>query len=44
MPRRGQERAALALICGVPLIIIIAFAVRQDPDALAAPVLLEAPQ
>jgi hypothetical protein len=44
MPRKGQDRAALALICAIPLIILIALSVRQDPDTLAQPVLLEAPE
>lgn len=42
MPRRAQERAALALVCAVTLIIVIALLARQDPDALPPPILLEA--
>lgn len=42
MPRAGQNRAAIAFICAIPLIIGIALISRQNTDALAAPVLLEA--
>jgi hypothetical protein len=42
MPRKRQERATLVLICAIPLIIVTAVALRQDPDTLAQPVLLEA--
>lgn len=44
MPRKRQERAALVLVCAVPLIVLLAANLRQDPDSLAPPVLLEAPQ
>jgi hypothetical protein len=42
MPRIRQERVQLAFIVIIPLIIVVAFAVRQDPTTLSAPVLLEA--
>lgn len=42
MPRRGQERVTLAMICAVPLIIVVALVVRQDPDTLAQPIQIEA--
>jgi hypothetical protein len=42
MPRKGQERMALTFICAIPVIIVLAIALRQDPDTLAQPVLLEA--
>lgn len=41
MPRIRQERATLVFACAVPLIILLALSVRQDPDALPGPVLLE---
>jgi hypothetical protein len=44
MPRKGQEKVALAMICAVPLIIALAVFVRQDANALALPILLEAPE
>ena len=42
MPRKRQEHAALVLAFVIPLIIVTAVVLRQDPDALAQPVLLEA--
>lgn len=42
MPRNRQDRAALVFICAMPLIIIVALVTRQDPGALAPPVLIEA--
>ncbi len=44
MPRIRQERVQLAFVVVIPLILLIAIAVRQDPASLSAPVLLEAPQ
>ena len=42
MPRHAQDWVCLLMIIGVPLILATAMLVRQDPDALAPPVLLEA--
>ncbi len=42
MPRRAQERAALAFVVAIALILVVALLVRQDPETLAQPVLLEA--
>jgi hypothetical protein len=42
MPRKGQDRVALAMICAIPIVIALALIVRQDPTTLAAPVQLEA--
>ena len=42
MPRKGQERAALAFVCAVPLIILVALMARQNPDDMQPPVLIEA--
>jgi hypothetical protein len=42
MPRIRQERAQLAFVIVIPLIILMALIVRQDPSTLSAPVLLEA--
>ena len=44
MPRIRQERAQVAFALVIPLILLIAFAVRQDATTLSPPVLLEAPQ
>jgi heme/copper-type cytochrome/quinol oxidase subunit 2 len=44
MPRKGQERMSIVLFCAIPLIIVIALAVRQDPETLAKPILIEATQ
>lgn len=44
MPRIRQERVQLAFVIAIPVILLVAFAVRQDPATLAAPVLLELPQ
>jgi len=44
MPRIRQDRVQLAFVFCLPIILLVAFAVRQDPATLAAPVLLEAPQ
>ena len=44
MPRIRQERAQLAFVIAIPLILLIAFVVRQDADALPGPILLEAPE
>lgn len=44
MPRIRQERVQLVFIIAIPVILLVAFSVRQDPAALAAPVLLELPQ
>lgn len=44
MPRIRQERAQLAFVVAIPLILLLALMVRQDPDTLSAPVLLEAPE
>lgn len=44
MPRKRQERLALIFVFAIPLILILAIAVRQDPQKLAGPVLLEAPE
>lgn len=42
MPRKSQERSGLVFVCVIPLIIVLALVLRQDPDTLAQPVLLEA--
>lgn len=42
MPRIRQERAQLAFVIVIPLIIMTALFVRQDPDMLPAPELIEA--
>jgi hypothetical protein len=42
MPRKRQEYVQLAFIVIIPVIILTAFAVRQDPTTLSTPVLLEA--
>lgn len=42
MPRAGQDRLTLVFACAIVLIIALAFVARQDPEHLAAPVLLEA--
>lgn len=44
MPRIRQERVQLAFVLAIPVILLVAMSVRQDPTALAAPVLLEAPE
>lgn len=44
MPRIRQERAQLALVIVIPLILLTAVMLRQDPDALPGPVLLEPPE
>ena len=44
MPRIRQERAQLAFVIAIPLILLTALTVRQDPSALPGPVLLEAPE
>lgn len=44
MPRIRQEHAQLAFVVIIPLIIVLAFVVRQDPTTLPAPILLEAPK
>lgn len=44
MPRRRQDRAGLIFACIVPLILLLAVSVQQDPDTLAGPVRLEAPE
>lgn len=44
MPRIRQERAQLGFAVVIPLILLTAFVVQQDPDTLAAPILLEAPE
>lgn len=44
MPRHAQDRAALAFVSAILLILIVALLVRQDPNTLAQPVLLEASQ
>jgi len=44
MPRIRQELVQLAFVIAIPLILLVAFSVRQDPATLAAPVLLELPQ
>ena len=41
MPRAAQDRIALTFVCAIPLVIGIALISRQNPDALAPPVLLE---
>lgn len=42
MPRIFQERVQLVFIVAIPVILLLGFALRQDPTGLAAPVLLEA--
>jgi DMSO reductase anchor subunit len=42
MPRIRQERAQLAFVVVIPLIILVAVLVRQDPSTLPAPVMIEA--
>ena len=42
IPRIRQENAQIAFVLALPLILILALAVKQDADDLAAPVLLEA--
>jgi hypothetical protein len=42
MPRKAQERATLVFVSAIPLIILLAISVKQDAEALAPPVLLEA--
>ena len=44
MPRIRQERAQLAFVITIPLILLLAVSVRQDPTTLADPILLEAPE
>ncbi len=44
MPRIRQERAQLVFVIVIPLILLVSFALRQDPASLSAPVLLEAPE
>lgn len=44
MPRLRQDRAQLGFVLAIPLILIVAFVVRQDPATLTAPLLLEAPE
>ena len=44
MPRIRQERAQLAFIFAIPLILVLALVLRQDPSDLNGPVLLEAPE
>ena len=44
MPRRTQERAQLAFVIVIPLILAVAWFLRTDPATLAAPILLEAPE
>lgn len=44
MPRIRQERVQLVFIIIIPVILLAALAVRQDPASLALPVLLEAPE
>lgn len=44
MPRKRQDRAALVFVFAIPLILILAVALRQDPAQLAGPVQLEAPE
>lgn len=44
MPRLRQDRAQLGFIIAIPVILLIALVVRQDPATLPAPVLLEAPE
>jgi hypothetical protein len=44
MPRIRQERAQLVFVIVIPLILLTAVLLRQDPDALPGPVLLEQPE
>jgi len=44
MPRIRQERAQIAFIIVIPLIIVVALSLRQDPATLSGPILLEAPE
>ena len=44
MPRIRQERAQVAFALVIPLILLMAFVLRQDATTLSPPVLLEAPQ
>ena len=44
MPRIRQERAQVVFALVIPLILLVAFALRQDVSTLSRPVLLEAPQ
>ena len=44
MPRIRQERAQLVFVIVIPLIIVMAVTLRQDPTSLPGPVLLEAPE
>lgn len=44
MPRKRQELMQLCFIAVIPVILLTAFALRQDPATLSAPVLLEAPE
>ena len=44
MPRKGQDCAALGFVCAIPVIIVLALVMRQDPSTLAQPILLEAPE
>ena len=42
MPRIRQERAQLLFAIVIPLIIVLALIVKQNPDTLPGPVMLEA--
>jgi DMSO reductase anchor subunit len=42
MPRIRQERAQLAFVVVIPLILLVAVFVRQDPSTLPLPVMIEA--
>ncbi len=42
MPRKKQERAAIVFVFAIPLILILAIGLRQDPEQLSGPVQLEA--
>ena len=44
MPRVRQERVQLAFVVVIPVILLVALTLRQDPATLAVPVLLEAPE
>jgi DMSO reductase anchor subunit len=44
MPRIRQERGQVVFALVIPLILLMAFALRQDATTLSPPVLLEAPQ
>ncbi len=44
MPRARQERAQLAFVIVILLILLMAVTFRQDPDSLPGPILLEAPE